>query len=481
MHHPPSADQLLDNAAYVACLAQNSLTPLNAVPTSGIVSVLGCVLSFSEPRRTSGRQQHYCMRIRLVDPTILADNRSITYMVFDALDALPQITHTGDVIWLTNVKCQPYNGYPQLLKNHSTAYRITRHDESLDDDGCHPLIRYLRAACSGRVGGQPMTPSAIASPPASSTIALPPVSSSSAYYRLVADMHPGQYADVSVEVLAIQPPRTDALNNTLSLRCLVTDYSENPNLPCDLFASVPGHRVIPCDFSYPDDIPKMPELSVGCALWLRNCQMLADPEWGVRLSVTKDAKYPRTLVVKPLTPDMHGVGEFIARKRDCPGGEADASDAAIDAADVVADNGDDNDAVAEDLPAVTRLSDVCASSKVNVRYRVRATVTRTYPSAANDALIGDECRAILELSDTPSDGGDSAKCLAFFLATKPQSLFKLLHMPADSVDMDEARRRIGRILATPQKVDLVVGACLVPGPQDIPTRCLLIEKFISPI
>ncbi|KAJ1841896.1 hypothetical protein LPJ73_005970 [Coemansia sp. RSA 2703] len=220
----------------------------------------------------------------------------------------------------------------------------------------------------------------------------------------------------------------------------------------------------------------MPELSVGCSLRLRNCQMLNDPEWGVRLSISKDTKYPRSLVVKLLDPTMCGVNELLDRKNECRAEPADAASVSEDG-----DNATEEDA--EDLPDATALSDVCASSKVNVRYRVRATVTKSYPSSVEESLVDDQCRAILELSDATdaADGRSSAKCLAFFLATTPPSLLKLLHLPADCVDKQEAMQRISRILAAPREVDLIVAACLVPGPHDIPTRCLLIEKFISPI
>ncbi|KAJ1722964.1 hypothetical protein LPJ53_002679 [Coemansia erecta] len=452
---------ILGHASYLACLGHAGLTPLSAVPASGFISVLGSVVSISEPKKTNGQQGHRLIKVQLTDPTISANPLPITYMIFCSPNALPPALHSGDIVHLREIKCQKYNGWPQLLKNRSTTYDIFSPGTPADgDNNVHRLVRYLRTACM---------------PVAART--------SSGYHRLIADMRPGVYGDVAVEVLSIEQPQTSVIQNTPNVRCLVTDYSENPSLPCDRFASVPGSRVIPCDFNNLKDIPKMPKLSVGDALWLRNCSMLTDPDWGVRLSVSINPVYPRTLIVKPLTPEIHGASEFMARKRELTKAAADADYAsdAVDAADVDDDNENYNDNAAEDdaedLPDATKLSDVCASSKVNVRYRVRATVTKAYPSTTDGTLVDPECRAILELSDTDN----SAKCLAFFLATTPPSLLELLHMPADSEDVDEAKRRISRILATPRKVDLVVAACLVPGPHDIPTRCLLIEKFISPI
>ncbi|KAJ1645253.1 hypothetical protein LPJ64_003153 [Coemansia asiatica] len=513
-------------------LFANHLTPLSGLtPTDRLASLVVVVSSLGKVNKSFNGMDFY-MSLRIVDPTICPVNptggqNSIAITVFKpSIEELPKIDGPGDILFLDNVQVNDFQGKITLAARRACRWNIINSSQELEPS-LHPMVGYLRewwlqiklsdptlfstssstshttndtttittaaaaaAASSGVISN--VIPSSSSFPVASLQPMVQNLSHNSSatknkYLRTVSEIHPEMYPDLLLEILTMDPPQTDTHGRVLKHRCLATDYTECPTLVSDIYSNIPGRRVIALEFLEPDTMPKMPLLAVGKIYRLRHTHVVRDDEWGMCVRVSRDEKYPRTVIVVEVSPYSEDLKLHFERKAACQtvdtrkNNDQRSSKAKEKRFDMVCRESSDCQMLVvkkhEDAPVMT-------IAQINAKYRIKASVVRRHPSEPWETLDAKKnqhllSHFILELRQ------DDSKCLALFLATTNQSLHALLGLePLETRGNSGLLRtriikRIENLYAL-QHVDLVVASFIVPvGPDGSLARCLLITDILS--
>ncbi|KAJ1822059.1 hypothetical protein LPJ75_000564 [Coemansia sp. RSA 2598] len=501
------------SADFTKHLDANHLTPLSMLsPVSQQASMLVVVSTLGKVSHANNGMDYF-MSFRIVDPTIYpihpkGGQNTIAITIFRrSMAEFPTDVKPSDIMYLDNVQVNDFNGKITLSARRACRWNIIGAGQPIDSS-LHPMVGYLRnwwtqcgvsdltlsgdtgytnkdAASTTAVVQQQQQPQQQQAVSAQSLSLVGPAVSKHKYLRTVSEIRPDMYPDLHLEILAVDPPQTDAHGRIVVQRCLATDYSQNPALASDRHQEVPGSRVIPCDFVETDEIPRMPELAVGKIYKLRHTHVVKDDDWGMCVRVTRDVKYPRTLVVVEVSPYSEDLRQFFERKEAC--GILLAAQKELALASSVA-------RPERSLELARQASSGCHQPPagkqpnkapiINVKYRIKAGVIRRQPAEAWETLDAKNqqiaSRFILELSQ-----GDS-KCLALFLARGSQKLHALLGLePLETqqgnsgLERTRIIKRIERLFAL-EHIDLIVASFLVSlGSDGALARCLLITDVLS--
>ncbi|KAJ2602478.1 hypothetical protein GGF40_000724 [Coemansia sp. RSA 1286] len=501
-----TGQKIANTAEYANHLRANHLTPLSALqPTDRMASMLVVVSSLT-PVRKSNNGMDYFLSLRIVDPTIYPANptggsNSLAITIFKpSIDEFPQINGPGDIMYLDNVHVNNFQNKITLGAKRECRWNVIKTNQSIDIM-LHPIVKYIRQWWQ-QCGIQDISYGNVTSPVGASIIAHPLTSANQApspagptinhkYLRTVSEIRIDMYPDLLLEILSVDPPQ----NNIQ--RCLATDYTQNPNLVNDHHSTVSGRRVIACEFHEINLIPKMPIIAAGKIYRLRHVHIVRDSEWGMCVNVSRDQKFPRTLVVVEVSPYSEQLKELFQRKN--------ASKEPAEVVVVVGQNnrnlvmgdrvdGSENfqslarresnagQVVVDKEEKEARRTPVVSIAQMSVRFRIKANVIRRQPSEPWETLDTKNqqltSKFILELSQ------DDGKCLAVFLANTSQMLRKMLRLPpmetsGGGFERTKIIKRIEKLYAL-QHVELVVASFIVPfGPGGALARCLLITDILS--
>ncbi|KAJ1821399.1 hypothetical protein GGH91_001361 [Coemansia sp. RSA 2671] len=430
---------------YVEQLHDHGLVALKEL-APGAASMVCVVSNFIPAARTSGTD--FKMVVRVSDPTMLS-NDTVTFVVFRELGAMPDIRGAGDVLYLEDVKVQEFSGKPQLVSKHSTIVEVLHSGDSVDD--LLPLFSYLRRG-SGPQGV--------------------PQSVRSEYLKSVSELGENtRYVDLLVELLHVRPA---SHFSRPALRCVVTDYTENPLLhDVEVHTGVPGSRCLWCTVIGPGDIPGLPELVVGHFYRLRGAKVVVDRMDGLVVSIERNDKFPKTKVVNEVVRGLPELGALLTRREQCKNRvsrpmlidttapptliPAPPTVSAIPAAPIPA-------AIAPAEPEfvaadVTPISAITGGPDLGTRYHVRVQIVDVFPDSAHDACQLPDLRVVLEVADA------SGSCLLLCQGRAVEELVGLR-----SMGMGE---RLAALMAVWDQaeaaeaswIDLCVAPMVMPGPE----------------
>ncbi|KAJ2003085.1 hypothetical protein H4R26_003259 [Coemansia thaxteri] len=386
---------------YVLQLHRNLLHPLRDAASTNMPNLLVLVSSYTEPTRSSGTD--YKMVLRTLDPT-LPSGDTVTLMIFrKSTNEMPDIRSAGDILYLESVKVQTFNGRDQLITNYSTKWEVLHAQQEVDS--LHPIFRYLRESW----GPQATPGSFTVSSPVGANL-------SSKYLKQVHQLDAStQYADLLVELLHIAAPTQSAGTLGSVVKCLVTDYSENPLLhevSTLTNPKVQGKRLLWCTIHRPASIPALPELKANAKYRLRGAKILYTSGMGLTVEVAPNEKFPNTRVVHQVQDSLPDLKPLLKRRAKClisestVPNEVGANVSGIQTIDTTEPVASPDAASRIRSPvAVVRESMVCpdfqraplttiaeittgASNKtVNARYHVRVQITDVYPDSACDGVL----------------------------------------------------------------------------------------------
>ncbi|KAJ2066856.1 hypothetical protein GGI08_001665 [Coemansia sp. S2] len=443
-------------------LQDNGIQSIRSLIPNTMGTILCTVSNFSPAVKSSGTDHK--LVVRLTDPT-LPRGETVTWMTFRNIHNMPNIKSAGDIVYLENVKVQEFSGKPQLLSNYSTRWEVLSIDQ--DTEGLNPIFKYLRDWWQG---GGISTQSPVQ----------PIVAGRKQYLKNVSDLDDNsRFPDLLVQLIHIRDAEPSAAHVRSALRCLVTDYTENPLLhDVEIPTPVRGKRLLWCIINNPDDIPGLPELQINHYYRIRGAKVVVDRREGLIVVVERNAIYPKTRVVNEVTAGLPELRELVERSKKYSrvSNSRDVGNRPLLIDTTIPPPTHAVSTRTAPHPALlpppvlspprpefmkaetTRISDITSEQQTtSTRYHIRAQIVDVYPDSAEQACMSD-IRVVLEVAD------DSGSCLvlcqgesaAEFIGLKSRNLGDMVTSLVPIWDQAEEEDS--------DWLDLCVASILMPGP-----------------
>ncbi|KAM3579542.1 hypothetical protein VKS41_008000 [Umbelopsis sp. WA50703] len=284
-----------ERAKYLKLLERTGCQLLRDIKKGMLVDLYGVVVSYKEPKKSSGTD--YTCSIMIADPSRgmrLYNDTSINLFHRD-MQTLPKFRREGDIFVLRTAKVQSFNNRLQCttIKGRSTWAVFHRDNEQQEpafipgmslslDDKDRNIISILRDWYSAVMRQNSM---ATVMTPRSVNLSNLPISPAEQRLRNIEHItKPGVFFDLVAEVVGFFSDVTRKMS-----QLQLTDYTKNDHLQPhnNETTGIIGPLVVKCS-CWDEHHHKLPKLSVGSFVFIRNTYSRKDKEECIELRLSGD-------------------------------------------------------------------------------------------------------------------------------------------------------------------------------------------------